>query len=546
MESLKKMTDKFLHVDDDKFIKEKLDKYRKCLIPFLNKKNSHANIKSWNVIIDPFLHKYIHFIGSVYQSSIESKSSSLSKDTETKEIIIHPPISSLDFNTIIKDQDFQKQITNIAKVFLGSNRKINVILPDTISNNQRINFRQSFLIRLSRAVIFTLVKLKITHTVLTDASFRSIKKSIMFSFLSMFRILVIPSYLVFLSSSTRTLFKENKKFLDKASRQEINIRKDDDFDKLVEYFLPFFLPVNFLEFFESNLKEIRSFTKIPRIGSSVGILLSDSYKILVALFRQSKKPIIGIQHGGNYFIYRDEPLDIIFELECSTHYFSWAKKRYTTQISPPHLGRLNRNSTISDSIVFFSNGGHLDVFHEIHKKGIERTILENKNYFDNQAKFLMEINSLTKNKMIYRPYPDKKSLSNRVAEKLRKNNIFIDKSNDSFFGMQKARLLIIDYMSTTWLEAIYYDIPFIIICKNGFESRYSDKILTSIKVLKENGVLHKDFKSAIKFITKLLLDNSIDLWWNNEYLMTHITFLRRNYVRNDITTKDFIESIKSI
>jgi len=101
-------------------------------------------------------------------------------------------------------------------------------------------------------------------------------------------------------------------------------------------------------------------------------------------------------------------------------------------------------------------------------------------------------------------------------------------------------------MSTTWLEAIYYDIPFIIICKNGFESRYSDKISTSIKVLKENGVLHKDFKSAIKYITKLLLDNSIDLWWNNEYLMTHITFLRRNYARNDITTKDFIKSIKSI
>ena len=137
------------------------------------------------------------------------------------------------------------------------------------------------------------------------------------------------------------------------------------------------------------------------------------------------------------------------------------------------------------------------------------------NYFNELTQFVNNLDPEIKSKIKFRTkgnfgYNSEKKFSEIFGEKT------IDKisfKNSFKKTILSSKLIIITYPETSFCEAMYSNIPTILIIKKNHR-QFSKTALETFNILKENKIAFEDFNEAKIHINKHWQD--IDRWWKNQ------------------------------
>ena len=102
--------------------------------------------------------------------------------------------------------------------------------------------------------------------------------------------------------------------------------------------------------------------------------------------------------------------------------------------------------------------------------------------------------------------------------------------------MSRSRIIIINYFSTAWIQALVSNKPTIILWnKNSYElmheySNFFDKLI-------EAQIIHTDSKQAAKFLMSVF--DKPDIWWNKKETIE----ARNNFLSNNFMVDQNLEQI---
>lgn len=323
---------------------------------------------------------------------------------------------------------------------------------------------------------------------------------------------------------------------------------EDDFDKFDKFFfstLPYCLPRAFIENFEAikkrSIAKIKKYPDLKYITSEAW--LSDTYiSMELAFMRESGIKHIYNEHNAILYPFMGKMVDNITELVDYYVSFGWETKKYKNFISGASLFPF--------------------AIPETHKKKYQilyvSYTLETKmsNYGGvyglmdvNVPKQLDFIETFMKNikidilkKMFYRGYPkdycirymayDKENILQEFLQYMHMTQAIYEKGETCKEQMLKSRLVIVDYVSTAYLEALIMNIPvvfFFLPQANYLKEEYSD----CYNVLIDAGICQTDPVKAAEFIEKIA-DNPETWWFSEDVQNARNIFLNKNFKKPQV------------
>jgi putative transferase (TIGR04331 family) len=518
-----------------KKLKFYIDILTKELNLLLNKKYSK---NFWSTILDFFLLYHISICRGYYFS--------INKLRKKKSIycfkILNPkyyysPKDIQDYRNFFQKSALgDEQFFSFFIIFFFKKSKLKLFYqkkkkPNKIYEKEEKNFDFMFYKRLINKVLKYIIKPKAIvtgcywkETDKIDITFNSKGKIVCSNFF-------IPS------NNEKYNYNLRKKFLNNIFRN--NIKRISKFDKFFFDTLIRSMPISLLEnlnykinftenFFSQNknikviinenlsqdnllliaigrLRSIRTFytehngLQVQNLGNIIS-LIKDKF---------DKYFTLGWKHKNNFFI----PAGSNFAWSNNIFYKDYHQKYLfisgLPELNPPHL-----RSSYSDCGVFNSN-----------------------KWYSNNITFFKFLSKLAKEKLVFKEYPN--VLNNLVHKNYKDfiNFITVDekikllktnKINITPGIISSAKLVIINYLSTAYLQSLISNTPTIIFC--NYQNTYLTKNFNNFyyDLLKAN-ILHKNGYSAAKFINKLVNNNEIDKWWKNEITQgARKLFLKKN------------------
>ena len=92
--------------------------------------------------------------------------------------------------------------------------------------------------------------------------------------------------------------------------------------------------------------------------------------------------------------------------------------------------------------------------------------------------------------------------------------------------MKKSKLIIVTYPQTAFSEAMYSNIPTILIVNKNFYL-FTKKATETLDILKKNKIAFEDFEEAKSHINKNWKE--LELWWNNENVQSARKIFLKNF-----------------
>jgi putative transferase (TIGR04331 family) len=297
----------------------------------------------------------------------------------------------------------------------------------------------------------------------------------------------------------------------------LKLRKNSKFGEVLISTLPSFFPLIFLE----NYRPAREWlarhwqgTSPKTLMTGTSLIANESFKFLAAKLMEEGAKLIGLQHGGSYGSARYNPLEE-HEVRVSDEFWSWGWGQGQTCIRPmpsPKLSllaakRRSYNPKIKNYILFVGNNNpryHYRTWsYHIANQGNE--------YIGWQIKFLNDLQSDIREKLIYRPYPTDYGwcLINRLKDKC--PDVNIDDRHTSYDEMlSKASLVVCDMNVTTIAESLAADIPTI-----AFWDRQRNELRPEaepfFQILRDAGILYHDPAAAAAAVNQKW--PKLQEWW---------------------------------
>lgn len=334
------------------------------------------------------------------------------------------------------------------------------------------------------------------------------------------------------------LFKSNfNSKIDFFFRSKIEIKEKDYFDKVFNKLLQYLLPTSFVEDFFKIKKNILDYSlNIRRVGSAICFITNDRYKILTAeLLKKNKKPII-FDHGhvNNTLKYQTK---YEFEYKNIHEHICYSNKnglgvsnlrRLNINYKKQHFSKITLFTTKANSFFYLPR-------FPINVGVREKVLIENFNFYHNLKKEI-------KNNFFLRPYPHQAELEKKLWVKKFGNKINFS-CGTSRNIIQKSKIIITSYFSTTVYEALFLDKPTIIyINKNEYNFKRNFELF--IDNLINVGIIYDNSTDAANFINKKYF--LIEDWWFSSEVRKVIKLFRERYCiekKNfaNIFTKHFLE-----
>ncbi|MFH0732465.1 MAG: LIC12162 family protein [Candidatus Omnitrophota bacterium] len=296
-----------------------------------------------------------------------------------------------------------------------------------------------------------------------------------------------------------------------------NSRADDPFIVLLKKLLPYSVPRYCLEGYASIRERAIAIKRpVPKIIiSAVGWYLNDVFKIYAAEMKERGAKLAGVQHGGDHGSCLYQPT-ALFELRNKDLFFSWGwdDTEYPCKIIPapsPHLSKikdkaLSLKGKEEDLAVFIA----ANFSRYPHRIGSNPGPEEINSYFQNQALFLENISPALSDKFYYRPL--KEDFGRNIKEFIASRAPFIKWAQDkkAVDWIRKAKVVIVDYPVTTFVEALAMNVP--LISYIDFNSwRIKNKAKAYFDMLEKAGVLYQDPKSAALKLNEIY--DKAGQWW---------------------------------
>ena len=508
-------------------IKKKLKIYRNKfsnLFNFYHKTNNTQ--KYWGIIIDQFLIELLEAI--IVEIKLIQKVK-FKNFQPSQNIIKDKLIFSLsDFQYYMLSNDFKKLLSLLILSELDSK-----IVNFTYTNNTKINIQYKKKFFKSVLNFFIIIYINFFKPVLIINGYIGLKNTVNFFFRSYGKIINVPENLLF--NTVKDKFS-----LDNNFRKKIKVEDKDIIDKVFNRIIAKVLPCSFLENFNLIKKDIEKIsTKINVIATGNCHYYSDHYNILSAEISKKKHGkllifqhgalitqtnLLSIEHSHTAYAYRtynfNDPKGL------GKHYFN-KKKLSIKQI-------MKRNLILILNANFYLN----------------RNIRYNPAtyaYFDPSFIFFKNLSELNKNKVILKlsSNPNHEEAKNSWEKKFgNKINILPTFSNANKEIFYKAKIVILNEISTPLYELIFLGLPFILICnnKNLTTFHYKNSFCSKFKRLKFINVLFEDPVIAANFVNSFNQNYSIDDWWN-KIKKTEIFVDFKKYII--VEKKDYLPKIVS-
>ena len=325
---------------------------------------------------------------------------------------------------------------------------------------------------------------------------------------------LIPcKYLSFFNFDIREngLSKDNKRIEFKNL-----LLKVDNKDKFIQFLLSNLhkdMPRSYLENFETIKFFFLPYAKKRKIiFSMVSLWTNDNFNIYLAESKKIGSKYIHAVHGGG-LPYLDNQINMEMLEKISDKIVSWnttLSKGNILTLSPtlPIIKLRNSKNGNDCSIVFVEQYKYLFKF--------PTSLLFNQSidFFNELTQFINKLNPEIKSKVKFRVknnygYNCEKKFSKMFGEK------YIDKvsfKNPFMKTILNSKLIIVTYPQTAFSEAMYANVPTILIVKKN-HYQFTEESLYIFNVLKKNKIAFEDFNEAKTHINKYW--KTLDSWWKS-------------------------------
>jgi putative transferase (TIGR04331 family) len=523
-------------LNEKEIIKQKKfcdQKYKILIKIFAKKLNNIHNLNEdfifWDKVLGQFLYYHIYHCSRFYRSVKNHKLSYATNILPEFKI----PENSEDYRNLIQHSRIGQEKMFLEYVTFFKLKKL--FKKEEIPNSKKIPKLSNFILVRNSILkkIFYLTKPRIMVSVCDW------KKK--YKFLIFFKSLFKIQNFSFSINQLKT--ENNNNFFNRKEIFKLNYN-----DKFVNFFfhtIKFFFPKSLLENFDCRHKYTISFLrKSNNLKYIINESLDEDNLLLFACSKKFNVKTVYSEHNFLQYFFLCNALERIFKKIDIFLSLGWSKEKIKikNRISFFKSGSLFSFNLFSYSekkidclylpdvpelIPPFPTGAAGHAGHKFSEVYVNRVF----NFFSKLDKEIVKIIS-------YKPY-DKSVRSDtfnynsrqfKIEEWLLKNSaLVLDSKLKGADLIPRSKLLITDYLSTTYLQGISSNIPTIVITGSNyfFEKKYANIFDDFYKVK----IFHKDENLAALFVNKTY--KNINAWWNSEDVQNVIKKFLKNNLYNE-------------
>tara|TARA_Y100000590_G_scaffold86212_1_gene96549 strand:+ start:25954 stop:27789 length:1836 start_codon:yes stop_codon:yes gene_type:complete len=340
---------------------------------------------------------------------------------------------------------------------------------------------------------------------------------------------IIPcKYSNFFDFEIKNSFNNDKR--EKFKKLLLNFETKDSFIKFILLNIYKDIPRSYIENFELIKNKILPYAQKKKVILSMYSLVgNDNFKVYLAETKKVGSKFIYTEHGGGLPYENDPRFDLLHKV--SDKWIVWdntKKDKSFLHLSPtlPIIKFKNSKNGNDCSIIFYEQPKYPLKFTT--GPDLEQSV----NFFYEITEFVKKLNPVIKEKVKFRVKANRgfdagKKFSDTFSEK----NVDQDSSKNPYSNqILNSKLIIVTYPQTAYSEAMYSNVPTILLIKKKFWN-FSESALNMFDDLKKNKMAFDDFDEAKNHINKYW--NNIDSWWKSE----NIQGVRKKFLENFFNVK---------
>ncbi|MFA6142106.1 MAG: LIC12162 family protein [Candidatus Omnitrophota bacterium] len=295
-------------------------------------------------------------------------------------------------------------------------------------------------------------------------------------------------------------------------REKIGLgRGQDAFHELLCRTIPLAIPSCYVEDYKIYKSNVGAKRPVKYIGSAVGWYFNDIFKFFAAESLLGGATLLDFQHGGGYGVSLSFPAEGISMEKDIFYTWGWVADdgKKTKPLPSPYLSRLkNSHKPVDNSILFVSNSiykYHVGFHSFLSPDDMPKYHEDKKIFFNSLDKRLLD-------KVIYRPYPidrweELEALKRSIPRlKLLQSSKLVDK-------MKGSRLVVIDHLSTPFIEALTINVPCICFWDHDV-TLIRPKANKYFEMMREAGILYDNPRDAARRVNEIY--DNVESWWRGD------------------------------
>jgi putative transferase (TIGR04331 family) len=306
----------------------------------------------------------------------------------------------------------------------------------------------------------------------------------------------------------------------KRSELSLSCMSEDQFENLFYRLLPKYIPVCFVEGFSkltSLSKRYGSYPQAVLVGTEV-YYRYESFMNWVAESGENGTTLLSMQHGGVYGTeFRCEktfievnPFDTFYTWGWEWDQLSRSKNSRVKAMPSLFLVDQIRRGLVRDptgKILLLTTSKNQS---PRRFDGAVNFTYSNEQYFTAQTVFYACLEDSIRSNTMVRLYKD--DLRNNYKSRWEQKFVDVKFDTDPSFesSLSNTRLLIVDHISTTWLEAVASNIPFILYVE-GDVYDFVPEFYELLQSLKRVSIFFETAQAAAEAVNLVCRD--IDSWW---------------------------------
>ncbi len=294
----------------------------------------------------------------------------------------------------------------------------------------------------------------------------------------------------------------------------------NEFERILADLLPRLLPTLYLEHYrEARGAAVPAVRALPRVlVSANGWLGHEPFKFLAAEASERGRRLVAEQHGGGYGICRAIPLET-HEARVADAFlvWGWAGAGAAGLVDVPSIKlsavRRPRRSRTGRAILYVGND-YPRYLYRFQSTPMGSHLEE---YFQWQERFLAALPASRRRDVLFRGHPA--DFGNDARRRVTRIFPEVGRDDGTPFGrrLRQCRVVVIDNLSTTLLEALVADVPTILFWDpNRWEPR--DEAVDALGGLRLAGVLHDSPEAAARALEGAYDDPRV--WWRRREVQT--------------------------
>ncbi len=519
--------------------------YEKLLVELTNKLNeihgTNHRIKYWRILIGPWLAYFIQIIFDRWSCIHLANTNFQLLSTSILDFKEHSfvPKGMKDFTKFIVSDDWNhfiyshiiKNYTNIIYTNTPTEKKF-----VKIHHAQNLNFQR----RIKKYLLDKVNYITNIFIKKDDALFLNTYLPIKSNIALSLKMSQAPSFFDYQNN-----FNFDEIGVEKNKRTwTLNGSNKNEFETFARSIIPKQIPILYLEGYNYLLNKVNDlpWPSEPKIiFTSSSYSTDDKFKLYTANKNEKGTPLVIGQHGGGIGTHKFAFYEK-HQIEISDLYLTWGWKD-TSRPKLKAVGQLKEKkpltlkSKLKNRILLTALNMPFQSSH-LYSAPISSQVLY---YFNDQCKFIDNLNPTLKNKLIIRlKYVEKNFEPSLKRWKEKFPKITIDEGSTNLDKLiKKSKIFVSTYNGTTFLESFSMNIPTIIF----WDPKYWEINKSAEKYfnqLKKVGVFHDNPESAAKHINKIW--NDVDAWWESKEVKASVDTFQNYYCYKP---KKFVDRIYS-